>query len=285
MTDSVENDNRSSGISRENWKIAKVFDENKSIVLLGNTLTYNVIRFSYDKITLYGPDANVIPQNGIIIVYSHNGTVNYIIDKNSDAKQVLRKLLSYTGRNEIDDNGFRFDSDFFLWLINRVYYTNNAIEIAEENGFELELQSIKGFSGDTEDSQTKVSASGESVMNIISTLSFFLESRKLKQIKLDLKYKTHERIELILKNGTLEVDLKSYLGSYDEDQADERIAKLYLMAYIEIVPILIQEYRTDIENDLWNKECYVKFMNNVADTLKGKIEEKTKAINPNYSQR
>lgn len=279
MTDSVENDNRSSGISRENWKIAKVFDENKSIVLLGNTLKYNVIRFSYDKITLYGPDANVIPQNGIIIVYSHNGTVNYIIDKNSDAKQVLRKLLSYTGRNEIDDNGFRFDSDFFLWLINRVYYTNNAIEIAEENGFELELQSIKGFSGDTEDSQTKVSASGESVMNIISTLSFFLESRKLKQIKLDLKYKTHERIELILKNGTLEVDLKSYLGSYDEDQADERIAKLYLMAYIEIVPILIQEYRTDIENDLWNKECYVKFMNNVADTLKEKIEEKTKAIN------
>ncbi len=279
LTDSVENDNRSSGISRENWKIAKVFDENKSIVLLGNTLTYNVIRFSYDKITLYGPDANVIPQNGIIIVYFHNGTVNYIIDKNSDAKQVLRKLLSYTGRNEIDDNGFRFDSDFFLWLINRVYYTNNAIEIAEENGFELELQSIKGFSGDTEDSQTKVSASGESVMNIISTLSFFLESRKLKQIKLDLKYKTHERIELILKNGTLEVDLKSYLGSYDEDQADERIAKLYLMAYIEIVPILIQEYRTDIENDLWNKECYVKFMNNVADTLKEKIEEKTKAIN------
>lgn len=279
MTDSVENDHRSSGISRENWKIAKVFDENKSIVLLGNTLTYNVIRFSYDKITLYGPDANVIPQNGIIIVYSHNGTVNYIIDKNSDAKQVLRKLLSYTGRNEIDDNGFRFDSDFFLWLINRVYYTNNVIEIAEENGFELELQSIKGFSGDTEDSQTKVSASGESVMNIISTLSFFLESRKLKQIKLDLKYKTHERIELILKNGTLEVDLKSYLGSYDEDQADERIAKLYLMAYIEIVPILIQEYRTDIENDLWNKECYVKFMNNVADTLKEKIEEKTKAIN------
>ena len=48
---------------------------------------------------------------------------------------------------------------------------------------------------------------------------------------------------------------QSYLGSYD-DQADERIAKLYLMAYIEIVPILIQEYRTDIENDLWNKECY-----------------------------
>lgn len=275
----MENDNRSSGLSRENWKTTKIFDENKRIVLLDNTLTYNVIRFSYDKITLYGQDVNIIPQNGMIIVYFNNETVNYIIDKNSDAKQVLRKLLSYKGKNEIDSNGFEFDSDFFLWLINRVYHTNNAIEIAEENGFELELQSIKGFSGDTEDSQTKVSASGESVMNIISTLSFFLESRRLKQIKVDLKYKTHERIELILKNGTLEVDLKSYLGSFEQDSAEEQIAKLYLMSYIEVLPILIQEYKTDIENDLWNKDCYVKFMNNVSNKLKEKIEAKTKAIN------
>ena len=145
LVDSVENDDRSSGISRENWVIKKIFDDDKTITLFGNDLTYNVIRFSYDKITLYGSEVNVIPQNGIIIVYSNNQTINYIIDKNSDAKLVLRKLLSYTGRNEIDDSGFRFDSDFFLWLINRVYYTNNAIEIAEENGFELELQSIKGF--------------------------------------------------------------------------------------------------------------------------------------------
>ena len=279
LIDNVENDNRSSGISRENWKTSKAFDENRSITLFGNEITYNVIRFTYDKITLYEPDVNVIPQNGMVVVYLNDQTVSYIIDKNSDAKQVLRKLLSYTGKNEIDDNRMHFDSDFFLWLINRVYYTNNTIEIAEENGFELELQSIKGFVGDTEDSQTKVSASGESVMNIISTLSFFLESRKLKQIKLDLKYKTHEKIELILKDGILEVDFKSYLGSFEQDSIDERMAKLYLMAYIEIVPLLVQEYRTDIENDLWNKDCYVKFMNNVADTLKGKIEEKTKAIN------
>ena len=279
LTDAVENDDKYSGIRRENWKVNKVFEANKSITLFDNKLIYNVIRFSYDKITSYGADNNIIPQNGRIIVYSNNHSLYYIIDKNSDAKQVLRKLLSYTGRNEIDDNGFRFDSDFFLWLINRVYYSNNTIEITEENGSELELQSIKGFSGDTEDSQTKVSASGESVMNIISTLSFFLESRRLKQIKLDLKYKTHERIELILKNGTLEVDFKSYLGTYEQEEADERIAKLYLMAYIEIVPILIQEYRQDIENDLWNKARYVEFMNNVANTLKEKIEAKTKAIN------
>ena len=77
----------------------------------------------------------------------------------------------------------------------------------------------------------------------------------------------------------MEVDLKSYLGSFEQDSAEEQIAKLYLMSYIEVLPILIQEYKTDIENDLWNKDCYVKFMNNVSNKLKEKIEAKTKAIN------
>lgn len=277
LVDSVENDDRESKTRRENWEIKKVFDENKKITLFGNKIEYNMIRFSYNRITTYNDEVNDIPQNGFVIVYLNNQTINYIIDKNSDAKSVLRILLSYTGKNEIDDNKLHFENDFFFWLINRVYYANNTIEIAEENNFEL--QSIKGFSGDTEDSQTKVSASGESVMNIISTLSFFLESRKLKQIKLDLSYKTHEKIGLVLKDGTLEEDFKSYLGSYENDQTDEQIAKMYLMAYVEIVPILIQEYTTDIENELWNKQRYIAFMNDVADTLKKKIEKKTQAIN------
>lgn len=277
LVDSVENDDRESKTRRENWEIKKVFDENKKITLFGNKIEYNMIRFSYNRITTYNDEVNDIPQNGFVIVYLNNQTINYIIDKNSDAKSVLRILLSYTGKNEIDDNKLHFENDFFFWLINRVYYANNTIEIAEENNFEL--QSIKVFSGDTEDSQTKVSASGESVMNIISTLSFFLESRKLKQIKLDLSYKTHEKIGLVLKDGTLEEDFKSYLGSYENDQTDEQIAKMYLMAYVEIVPILIQEYTTDIENELWNKQRYIAFMNDVADTLKEKIEKKTQAIN------
>ena len=277
LVDSVENDDRESKTRRENWEIKKVFDENKKITLFGNKIEYNMIRFSYNRITTYNDEVNDIPQNGFVIVYLNNQTINYIIDKNSDAKSVLRILLSYTGKNEIDDNKLHFENDFFFWLINRVYYANNTIEIAEENNFEL--QSIKGFSGDTEDSQTKVSASGESVMNIISTLSFVLESLKLKQIKLDLSYKTHEKIGLVLKDGTLEEDFKSYLGSYENDQTDEQIAKMYLMAYVEIVPILIQEYTTDIENELWNKQRYIAFMNDVADTLKEKIEKKTQAIN------
>lgn len=275
----VPNDDATTGIRRVNWRINKVFTDSQEMVLFGHTYSYNLVRFSYDKITSYGVEDNIVPQNGFIIVYSSGAGVNYIIDKNSDAKLVLRKMLSYTGRSEIDDNAFKLESDFFLWLINRIYYSNNTIEIADGETPELELESIKGFSGDTEDSQTKVSASGESVMNIISTLSFFLESRRLKQIKVELKYKNHERIELILKSNTVEIDERSYRGDFEAEEADKRIAKLYLMGYVELLPVLIQEYQTDIENDSWNTDAYVRFMNNVSDQLKDMIQAKTNAIN------
>lgn len=57
-----------------------------------------MIRFSYNRITTYNDEVNDIPQNGFVIVYLNNQTINYIIDKNSDAKSVLRILLSYTGK-------------------------------------------------------------------------------------------------------------------------------------------------------------------------------------------
>lgn len=279
LVSQVPNDESTTGIRRMNWRITPSFDNSQEMTLFGHTYTYNLIRFSYDKITSYGAEDNVVPQNGYIIVYSTGAVVNYIIDKNSDAKLVLRKMLSYTGRSEIDDNAFKLESDFFLWLINRIYYSNNTIEVADGETPELELESIKGFSGDTEDSQTKVTASGESVMNIISTLSFFLESRKLKQIKVELKYKNHERIELILKSNTVEIDEKSYRGEFEAEEVDKKLAKLYLMGYVELLPILIQEYQTDIENEAWNKDAYVRFMNNVSDQLKEMIQAKTNAIN------
>ena len=272
LVDSVENDDRESKTRRENWEIKKVFDENKKITLFGNKIEYNMIRFSYNRITTYNDEVNDIPQNGFVIVYLNNQTINYIIDKNSDAKSVLRILLSYTGKNEIDDNKLHFENDFFFWLINRVYYANNTIEIAEENNFEL--QSIKGFSGDTEDSQTKVSASGESVMNIISTLAFLLESRNFNQIKLDLNYTDHSNVSLALQKGTVNVLMNEYSGIFEDDTPEEKIAKAYLLIYLEILPILFQEYYTDIGNDVWNEEVYKQFLKSVGETIREKIDNR-----------
>lgn len=187
FTSPKEDDMKGVGVTRINWKSEIVFDKNKTITLFEHDVIYNIVKFSYDKLISYGQHIeSTTPQKGFIIIYSYNDTLNYIIDKNTDALKILRKFLSCNGKKEIINNSLDLSNDFFIWLIYRVYNSNNNIELLENSELNLMLQSIKGFSGDTEDLQTKVSASGESVMNIISTLSFFLESRQFKQIKLCL---------------------------------------------------------------------------------------------------
>ena len=89
------------------------------------------------------------------------------------------------------------------------------METESESLKDLSLESIKGFRGDTEDSLTKVSASGETVMNIISTLSFLLESKRLYQIKINLGYGCHDNIELqLINNGAVVTEIKEYQGEF-----------------------------------------------------------------------
>lgn len=170
------------------------------------------------------------------------------------------------------------DSDFFLWLINRIYYANNEIDVGEEPSSVLKINAIKGFQGDTEDSQTTVTASGESVMNVISVLSFFLESRQLKKVSIELSYKEHLKIDVVIKSGVLDINLMSYMGELDSKNIDEKKASLFLLMYLHIVPVLIQEYSTDKENELWNIRRYVDFIEDVADTIAKKIEDKKDSI-------
>lgn len=238
------------------------------------------MNFSFDKAINTGNDFTISPQNGFIVVYENAGILKYIIDKNSDAKTLLRKMLSYTGKNEIDNNNVELSSDFFLWIIKRVYYSNNTIDLPEVAGTKqsLGIESIKGFSGDTDDAQTKVSASGESVMNIISTLSFFLESSNFKKIIIDLRYKCHDKIALILRSGTVEIDTRAYIGAYDSDEYWDKVAKLYLVCYIEILPLLLQEYASDKENESWNNDQYICFMRDIASKIMERVENKQREM-------
>ena len=113
------------------------------------------------------------------------------------------------------------------------------------------------------DLQTQVTASGEAVMNIISTLAFLLESRNFNQIKLDLNYTDHSNVSLALQKGTVNVLMNEYSGIFEDDTPEEKIAKAYLLIYLEILPILFQEYYTDIGNDVWNEEVYKQFLKSV----------------------
>lgn len=276
LIDAVTSDERISNITWDNWNLQPAFEQTQHIQLNGRDIEYNYISYSYDQTTggdIFAED-RVVRREGFIIVYNSGSGINYIINQNSSALKLLRKLLSYTGKNEIEKNTFGFTNDFFIWLIYRVYTSNYNIEIVPDNK-EMKLDSIKGFKGDTDDLQTSVSANGETVMNIISTLSFLLESSNLNQVKIDLNYTGHTNISLLLQKGTVNAYLDEYMGQYEQEASiEQRIAKLYLLIYIEILPLLVQEYYTDKENELWNSEVYIQFMRDAAATLTDKVQAK-----------
>ena len=258
-----EDDEIGESIAYADWKINKKFDGNPKITLNNREISYNLIKYSYNQISSGNQpiEDRTIPKNGFIVVYSNGVGIGYIISRNSDGMKLLRKMLKYSGRNEISKNSFDIKSDFFVWLISKVYTGENIIETESEMLGNISLDTIKGFKGDTEDLLNKVSATGESVINIISTLSFLLESKNLNQIKLDLEYRNHENIELVLtNNGTVTTALERYQGEYEEFDEEELLAKLYLLIYIEILPLLVQAYKTDIDNDNWNSQKNIEFL-------------------------
>jgi len=85
-------------------------------------------------------------------------------------------------------------------------------------------------------------------------------------------------VSLILKNNSIMLDLKSYQGIYEQDSPDELISKLYLLIYLEILPIIEQEYRSNVDDDIWNKKAYIDFMKTLAETISKKIDDKIEAL-------
>ena len=115
-------------------------------------------------------------------------------------------------------------------------------------------------------------------MNLISTLSFLLESRNMRQVKIDFTCLNHPKISLLLQKDTLTLYLEDYIGAFDQDDENQKIAKLYLTIYLELLPFLIQEYNTDISNGLWNNSKYINFIKEVSDELTKKIKNKIDSI-------
>lgn len=273
LIDDVTEEEKVTNIIWENWSIQKCFTDNKTIKLNGKDIKFNYITCAYDQVDTTNENKTA-RKDGFIIVYSTGYDVNYIIDQNSYAMKLLRKLLSYNGRNELERGNFDFSNDFFSWLIYRVYNKNCNIEVFLEKEKKLTVDTIKGIKGDTLDLQTQVTASGEAVMNIISTLAFLLESRNFNQIKLDLNYTDHSNVSLALQKGTVNVLMNEYSGIFEDDTPEEKIAKAYLLIYLEILPILFQEYYTDIGNDVWNEEVYKQFLKSVGETIREKIDNR-----------
>lgn len=265
-----------------NWLIEKQFPDDKIEIFNGRTVKYNLFTFSVDQVPvgLRLDDDSVSKKTGFIIPYEINGKVKYIIDKNSGAMALIRKMLFYSGKGEITKSQLPFTADKFVWMISKIYNRENTLEGESEFLDNLTINTIRGFKGDTEDSLTTISAEGESVINIISTLSFLIESKKLNQINIDFAYRTHTNIDVTLNNkNTVFVSENRYTGELLQNNTYyERVAKIILLLFTEVIPIIIQNYQNDVDLNMWNQSKCIEFLQNVADELFKKVENRIKDL-------
>ena len=170
----------------------------------------------------------------------------------------------------------KLDNEFFIWLISKVYNRENNIEISEN--VNIKINSIKGLKGNTDDLLNKVTADGETIMNVISTLSFLLESNNISQIKTDIEYKEHQHISLTLnKTLTIDTDLKDYSGTLLAKEKELAFTELLLLIYIELIPNLFQVYQQEIREEIWGSKKYIEFIEKVGEDVSERIEEKVNA--------
>lgn len=281
--------NNSSLFDYKHLKTNKICKEDHVITIKGKSIEFNIVDFHFDKIKIdddtlsLGDRTN--PVSGFVIIYKDNGSVNYIISRNSDASRVLRYLLNCKTRGRISRNQPELYSDLFIWLISKIL--NKDSEIDNNDGESLlSIDSLEGIQGDTAGPLNRVSVRGQAITNILSTLSFLLESQSMSKVVINVHTHSHERIELNLKKRYISTGMNEYIGVFGSTiSPDNKLiikSELYLLIYKCIIPLIMQSYSTAIDNGEWDSNNHKKFLCNVADKLKSKINEYMSTMESHY---
>ncbi|MGB4589488.1 MAG: hypothetical protein WBI17_09700 [Clostridiaceae bacterium] len=246
------------------------------------SILYNLIQFKIDSVTPGDgvEEFRTTTINGLILVYKVEGSVTYLINRNYDALKLLRILCNYDGRGEILEDKTNMSSDMFMWFVKSVYNKETSFTFTQEDQTEKDLliESILGVRSETRD-ENRLSAQGNTVMNLISTLSFILESDKINQLIIRIEYSTHKVVEIKLTNGgVISCDIDSYSGDYESLNLNDLTCKLLLLVYLEIVPNLKQVYYNDIDSADWGKDKKEEFFLNVKSELVSRLEERSKSL-------
>ena len=164
-----------------NWSIEKQFLDNKNIQLNGKNVEYNVYTFSVDYVPggMQAEDDMTMRRSGFVVPYLSAGKVRYIIDRNSDALTLLRKMLGYTKKGEIVISAMPVSGDMFVWLISKVYTGDNLIESNSDALADLTVDTILEFKENTKNLLTNVSNTDETFMIIIYATEETIASLKL----------------------------------------------------------------------------------------------------------
>lgn len=268
-----------------NYKVEKAFDENKKITLNKTEITFNLLKFEYERIRP-GEEENpmrstrIYSLTGNIIIYTDGNQTQYIINRSngSNTLTMLRKLNNYNGKLEITSHPFRITDDIFIWMIFKVL---NGQEESLQEDCHLILKKIIGFKGSTNDRLAEVKGTGNKILNLLSTLAFLFENENVSNIKPRIEY-NDETVEVSLDlNGTVDIDLENYVGNYILEEEDERYAKVILTVFLEIIPRILTIYHLDIENKDWSVDKKIEFFDSIGTTILEKINEKINKMGEN----
>ncbi|TRM03377.1 hypothetical protein FNL10_05190 [Staphylococcus hominis] len=274
---SIKEQNEGKKSYYQNFKVNKLFENTKEIELANENTKFDFFEVEYEKVR-EGTDPieeRTDKMRFELLVYNNKGTTKYIINRSSEAMYFIRKLLKYKGQREISDLKVKVDSDFFLWLIYKIYKEDNIFKVTygkDENDIALtNIKFLKGISIDN----NNVTSQGNTVLNLISTLSFVLEKGKIKQLVLCVSYGEHENIEIRLEtNGAIGIgDIKEYDGIFEKDEINLRQSKVLLLIYNEILPMITDYYNTDIKDKKWDSKTKVAFLQEIKEEITDRIEQ------------
>ncbi|MBJ7678374.1 hypothetical protein HAU87_08930 [Weissella confusa] len=261
----------SGGIDFNNVLVTQVFDNTLERLYLDSKIKFNAVKGQFEK----NRSGEVTVTNFFVVVYQFESTrdIYFIINRNTDAKRILRAFLEFNGKEELAKKNVALNSNLLMYFVYRVFedQSNFSYTLTSADEFQIAVRNLTGIKGATETSN-KLSADGTTISKLISTLSLLLEIKELQQVRLDTRMVEHESINIVLHNdGLIGVEFTNYAGVFEDRPIDEKQTKLLLHVYLVVLPVILSEY-TDASDENWGPKEISGFMNRIKDQLSDKID-------------
>lgn len=264
------------GIDFHEITVNKVFEETQCGTYLDSTIRFNGVQGSFEKTRAGERTDDSAKINFFVIVYQveSSGKIYFIINRNTDARRILRSFLDFSGREEVTNYNVELNSNMLLYFVYRVFegQSNFTYTLASADDLQVSVKNLTGIKGATETSN-KLSADGTTISKLISTLSLLLEVTELQQVRLDTSMLHHQSINISLNNsGLISVDANDYTGILEDEPNNKKQIELLLHVYLVVLPVILNEY-TNASTEGWGSKEISNFMKKIKEQLINKIDQ------------